>query len=56
MVWLIGFGVTVREISSVEASKMCWVSKKIIKLCIFSGWYLANGSSEQSIAFSETDK
>ena len=48
IVWLISFRVTVHEISSVEIQKNCWVSQKIMKLCIFKGWYLANGSSESN--------
>ena len=41
MVWLIGFGVTIREISRVEISK----TKKVPKVCIFQGWHLPNGNS-----------
>ena len=48
MVWFITFRVTVCEISMVEISENCWVTKKIIKLCIFKGWYLANWSSKSS--------
>ena len=48
MLCFIGFGVTVCEISRLEISKNCWVSKNIMKLYIFKGWYLANGGSESN--------
>ena len=44
MVWYIGFGIIICKKSRVEISKNCWVSKKIMKLCIFKGWRLVNGS------------
>ena len=46
MVWLIDIGVTVHEISRVEILKKLLSQKKITKLCIFKGQYLANGRSE----------
>ena len=46
IVWLIGFGVTVRKILRIEISKKLLRHQKSPKSCIFKGWHLANGSSE----------
>ena len=50
MVWLIGFGVTVREILRMKLKKKqkktAESTKNIPKFCIFKGWYLSSGSSE----------
>ena len=49
MVWLIGFGVTVREIFRVEISKKLLSQKKEIqKPFLFKSWHLANGSRKSS--------
>ena len=48
MVWLIGFGATLRDILRVKISKklLGQQKKKKTKSCIFKGSHCVNGSSE----------
>ena len=46
MVWLISFGVTVREILRVEIYEKLLNQQKIPKYSIFQGSHLSHGSAE----------
>ena len=44
MVWLIGFAVTLREITGVKILEKLMSQQNTPKAFIFKGWRLANGS------------